>query len=80
MSKDKTGNCTATTADGTCPSCGYCPHCGRRDAAPMRPYPFPYVAPWVYPRYPTGPIWINRPTSTPRPPTITFTDRLGATC
>jgi hypothetical protein len=27
----------------TCPSCGYCPHCGRRNTQPYMPY--------------VGPIW-----------------------
>lgn len=32
---------------GTCPSCGYCPHCGRS----ARPWviPMPYVQPYVQP-------------------------------
>lgn len=36
----------------TCPNCGYCPHCGRRNAAPNWPYAQPY-----YPQ----PIWIGTP-------------------
>ena len=24
----------------TCPSCGYCPHCGRSNMAPYRAYPY----------------------------------------
>lgn len=39
-----------------CPSCGYCPHCGRSGHL---------VAPWItpmpyspYPWYPSGPTWI----------------------
>lgn len=31
-----------------CPSCGYCPTCGRKNATPAYPYwPYPwYVNPW----------------------------------
>lgn len=38
--------------ESKCPACGYCPHCGRRDAAPTYiPYP-------VYPYYPTNPWYV----------------------
>ena len=66
MSNDNTGNQTggAKHTSATCPNCGYCPHCGRRDAAPM-PYPHPvYPAPWIYPRYVPGPTWISQPNTT----------------
>jgi len=30
-----------------CPSCGYCPTCGRRNTAPAYPYwPYPYMLPY----------------------------------
>src|SRR4051812_30930880 len=32
-------------SDEKCPACGYCPHCGRRDAAPVVPMPV-YPRPW----------------------------------
>jgi hypothetical protein len=38
-----------------CPSCGYCPHCGRSNAAPSIPFTttpcVPYTPIWVYPSY-----------------------------
>ena len=42
---------------GKCPCCGYCPHCGRRDAQPYNPvypfYPAPYYQqPWMTPYTP----------------------------
>ena len=42
---------------GKCPSCGYCPCCGRRDAAPGYPYIQPYTQPWQ--PYQPSPWWIG---------------------
>lgn len=44
----------APKSEATCPSCGYCPSCGRR-AAPYWPSPWPYIP--TYPSYPRSPIW-----------------------
>lgn len=60
-------------ADKCCPSCGYCPHCGRSDApAKMVPYPgsypvapYPAPIPWLAPY--RGPYWIgDDPRNAPR--------------
>ena len=32
-----------------CPHCGYCPTCGRSNAAPYRPYPWTWVPHNPYP-------------------------------
>ena len=44
-------------SDEVCPSCGYCPHCGRgREVAPYNPwYPYPYIP--TYPVQPTAPFY-----------------------
>ncbi len=41
-----------------CPACGYCPHCGRRNATPYNPWPQPYNPwrPYWSPTY-TEPHW-----------------------
>jgi hypothetical protein len=43
-----------------CPNCGYCPNCGRKNAAPLIPYPYfvPYYQPAFPPMYP-WPITIS---------------------
>lgn len=46
---------------GSCPNCGYCPHCGRGGYRTMPLYPPAYPSP-AYPWYP-GPIWISSITS-----------------
>ena len=38
-----------------CPSCGYCPTCGRGGAR-VSPYPWPYTSPYPWP---PRPIWVN---------------------
>lgn len=44
-------------ADQPCPSCGYCPTCGRRNAAPVYPGTLPYY-PWgTYPYFWQIPNW-----------------------
>ena len=42
----------------TCPSCGYCPHCGR-SAHPWAPYQQPYQPSYQQPYRPApyGPTW-----------------------
>lgn len=50
--------------DGTCPNCGYCPHCKRRNLAPQ-PYP------WIYP---TTTPWPAYPYWSVQSPTITTSD------
>lgn len=53
-----------------CPSCGYCPHCGRKDAS--APKPWPYTQPWINPYPPSSLPWTNIPASTsPQPGGIT---------
>ncbi len=55
-----------------CPSCGYCPHCGRGGhqvapwVVPMPYYPQPYQTWW-------GPTWTGHPTTLPSFPTYTVT-------
>jgi hypothetical protein len=62
------GNGTAVHPQShVCPSCGYCDHCGRRDAAPWNPYrlyptyPQPWYQPWfgVVPPYPYGTMTVT---------------------
>jgi hypothetical protein len=42
--------------NSVCPSCGYCPHCGRQNLSPwVYPYPYyiPNIAPYVQPYWGT---------------------------
>ena len=48
---------------GTCPNCGYCPHCGRGG---QQFYPYPEPWPW----------W--RPTSPPYPWRVTWSNESGS--
>ena len=50
---------------GPCPSCGYCPTCGRKNAAPV--YPYPYYPYWSYP------WWYTNTTIAPQQPQSTYT-------
>jgi hypothetical protein len=43
-----------------CPSCGYCPHCGRSNATPYY-YPWP-IAPYLTPTWTTTTAGGNSPT------------------
>ncbi len=56
----------ATKHSETCPSCGYCPHCGRRNA----PYN-PFVVPYVRPYWPPTPDYVTWGTSTTTYPLLT---------
>lgn len=75
------------TVFNTCPSCGYCPHCGRGHyAAPMYPlYPQPWVNPWPTQPYITwqvpmtagttaGTVSMGSITKYTNDPNITFTN------
>jgi len=44
----------------TCPACGYCPACGRRDAQPYTHWPWPYYR-WNGPYYYH---WVTNPPAT----------------
>ena len=43
--------------EAACPSCGYCPHCGRGGYWTMPYYPGPFYP--QYPLYPTYPTWVT---------------------
>lgn len=53
-----------------CPSCGYCPHCGRSN-----PHPSPYVpfSPYITPPPQLSFYWAT-PSGAPGPPTYTLSN------
>lgn len=55
-----------------CPNCGYCPHCKRRNLAPV--YPQPWIYPNTAPNTAPYPYWqVTSPNISQSPGTITVT-------
>jgi hypothetical protein len=49
MNEQQGPNSISAAPQQDCPSCGYCPHCGRSNVSPWAPAPYPY---WVWPQQP----------------------------